>query len=102
VRDHWAGVDAGADPAYQLSILASGPGEWLNAIADGRGVSLCPASIATYYQRSDLMYLAIEGSAPSEVGLAWRVDRQGPLVRNLIASADAYVAEHRLSESSWR
>jgi DNA-binding transcriptional LysR family regulator len=97
VRDHWAGVDDGADPAYEVSVLAGGPGEWLNAIADGRGVSICPASIASYYRRADLAYVAVVELAPSTVGLAWRRDHRGPLVRNFIASADAHVGDHHVS-----
>ena len=95
VRDYWAGVDDGGDTAYEFPLLADNPGEWLNAIAEGRGVSLCPASIASYYRRDDLSYVWVADLAPNPVGLAWRHDRHGPLLRNFIDGAAAYALEHR-------
>jgi DNA-binding transcriptional LysR family regulator len=74
LRDYWAGVEDGRDPAYRIAALANGPGEWLSAIAEGIGVSLCPASIASYYERDDLAYLRVSGLETNPVGLAWRQD----------------------------
>jgi DNA-binding transcriptional LysR family regulator len=99
VRDYWAGADDGMDPSYEVSVVASGPGEWLDALGAGKGVSLCPASIAGYYRREDLAYVPVERLGPSTIGVAWRVDRDGPLVRNFVASAHEYVATHSLR--SW-
>jgi DNA-binding transcriptional LysR family regulator len=98
IRDYWAGVDDGADPAYDVSVLANGPGEWLNSLAEGRGVSLCPASIAGYYKRRDLAYLPVAGIAPNEIGLAWRRDHDGPLLQNFIVGASMYIATHPLRD----
>jgi DNA-binding transcriptional LysR family regulator len=99
VRDYWAGVDDGADPAYAVSVLAGGPGEWLSAVGEGRGVSLCPASIANYYRRDDLAFLPVAGLAPNTIGLAWRRDNEGPLVRNFTACAEAYASDHSRTRS---
>lgn len=96
LRDYWAGVDDGADPAYVVSVLAHGPGEWLDALAEGRGVCLCPSSISSYCQRDDLAFTSVEQLTANAVGLAYRRGRGGPLVSNFIASAKAYVATHGL------
>jgi DNA-binding transcriptional LysR family regulator len=90
VRDYWAGAQDGLDPAYQASVLANGPGEWLAAVADGRGVCLCPGSLAGYYTREDLAYVRVEGLAPNAVGLAWRPAQLGPVVENFIDQARAF------------
>jgi DNA-binding transcriptional LysR family regulator len=94
VRDYWAGVDDGADPAYEVSVLADGPGTWLAAVGDGRGVSLCPASIAGYYRRADLAYVTVANVAPNSVGIVWRRDRDAALLRNFVASAKHFVESH--------
>ena len=50
LRDYWAGVDDGADPSYEVSELADGPGARLSALGEGRGVSLCPANAKRYVE----------------------------------------------------
>jgi DNA-binding transcriptional LysR family regulator len=94
LRDYWAGVGDGVDASYRVAALANSPGEWLTAIAEGIGVSLCPASIANYYTRDDLAYVRVGGLAPSSVGLAWRNDQVGPLMRNFIDSTRAYLEQN--------
>jgi DNA-binding transcriptional LysR family regulator len=94
LRDYWAGVEDGLDASYRVTALANSPGEWLSAIADGIGVSLCPASMANYYTRHDLSYVRVAGLAPSSVGLAWRHAQLGPLLRNFIDSTRAYVEQN--------
>lgn len=91
LRDYWAGVEDGRDAAYRVTVLASSPGEWLSAIAEGSGISLCPASIASYYMQEDRSYVRVGGLTTNPVGLAWRRDRLGPLLRNFIDGTHAYV-----------
>lgn len=98
VRDYWAGVDDGASRGYKVAVVATGPGEWLDGLAEGRGVSLCPASLAGYYQREDLAFVAANELPPAAIGLAWQGAIDGPLLRNFITSARAYVASHNLDE----
>ena len=72
-------------------------GEWLTALGEGRGVSLCPASIAGYYQSENLAYVPITGLEQSTIGVAWRLDRDGPLLRKFLGCVHGYVensAEH--------
>ena len=94
LRDYWAGVEDGRDAAYRVTVLATSPGEWLSALADGSGISLCPASIASYYLRDDLRYLRVGRLAANAVGLAWRQDQLGPLLRNFVDSTRAYVEQN--------
>ena len=96
LRDYWAGVDDGADPSYTVAVAARGPGEWLAALAEGQGISLCPSSIAGYYQRQDIAYVRAEDVPPCTVGLAWRASDGGPIVGNFVASATSYLAAHHL------
>ena len=96
LRDYWAGVDDGADPSYGVAVAAPGPGEWLAALAEGQGVSLCPGSIAGYYQRQDVAYVRVEDVRPCTVGLAWRAGDGGPILGNFVASATSYLATHNL------
>ncbi|MBV9424189.1 MAG: LysR family transcriptional regulator [Solirubrobacterales bacterium] len=96
LRDYWAGVDDGADPSYGVAVAAPGPGEWLAALAEGQGVSLCPGSIAGYYQRQDVAYVRVEDLRPCTVGLAWRAGDGGPILGNFVASATSYLATHNL------
>jgi DNA-binding transcriptional LysR family regulator len=92
LRDHWAGVDDGADPGYQVGAVVNGLGDWLGALADRRGVSLCPASIAGYYERADLAFAPIAGVGHSTIGLAWRLDFDGPLLRKFRTCACEHLA----------
>lgn len=94
LRDYWAGAQDGRDAAYRVTALANGPGEWLSAISAGSGMSLCPASIASYYTRDDLAYVRVDGLATNAVGLVWRHDQLGPVLRNFIDSARAYVNQN--------
>jgi DNA-binding transcriptional LysR family regulator len=92
VRDHWAGVDDGVGSDYTIGAVANDLGEWLTALGQGRGVSLCPASIASYYERDDVSFAAIDGITDSTIGLAWRLDSDGPALRNFIAYARVQLA----------
>ena len=94
LRDYWAGVEDGRDAAYRVTVLGENSGELLNAIAEGRGISLCPASLRSYYTRDDLRYVRIGGLASGAVGLAWRQAQLGPLLRNFLESTRAYVEEN--------
>jgi DNA-binding transcriptional LysR family regulator len=81
---------------YPVSIVAGGAGEWLGAIADGRGWSLCPESIAGYYHRDGLAFVRVDGLSHGAIGLAWRRDYDAALLVNFVSSAGAYVAAHSL------
>jgi DNA-binding transcriptional LysR family regulator len=94
LRDYWAGVHDGLDASYRTTALANNPGEWLSAIAQGSGISLCPASLASYYTRQDLAYVRVDGLAKNPIGLAWRHDQHGPLMRHFIHTTRAHIQQN--------
>lgn len=98
LRDYWAGVADGADPGYNVAVSATGPGGWLDALAEGEGVSLCPRSIAGYYRREDIAYVRVEGLPPSVIGLASQPADDAPIIRNFVASASSYLDAHCLCD----
>ncbi|MFC4907644.1 LysR family transcriptional regulator [Actinomadura gamaensis] len=66
--------------------------EKLEHVAAGHGLIVLPLSVATFYTRPDITYLAVEDLAPSPVQLAWDSARRNPLL--------AEFAEIALSASS--
>ena len=81
-RDYWARASDGPNGNDRVPVPASGPGEWLDALADGRGARLRPALLSDDYPRDDVTYLQLEGLSPNRIGLAWRRDRYRPVMSN--------------------
>lgn len=54
--------------------------EKLEHVAAGRGVSIVPLSVATFYQRSDVAMVRVESLAPNTVCLAWIAGRRSRLL----------------------
>ncbi|MCP2342767.1 LysR family transcriptional regulator [Actinomadura rupiterrae] len=54
--------------------------EKLEHVAAGRGLIVLPLSVAAFYTRPDIAYLAVEDLAPSQVSLAWDAARRTPLL----------------------
>ncbi|MGW4766760.1 LysR family substrate-binding domain-containing protein [Nocardia sp. NPDC004278] len=54
--------------------------EKLEHVAAGRGIIFLPLSVATFYTRADIGYLAVPDIAPNQVSLAWDADRHSPLI----------------------
>lgn len=52
----------------------------LERVAASTGVAFLPASTARFYQRPDIVVRPVPGLAPSRVGLAWAVGRDGPVL----------------------
>jgi DNA-binding transcriptional LysR family regulator len=55
----------------RIGAIAHNPDEWLNAIANGDGISLTPEATARFYQRPGVVYRPVTGVSPSQVGIAW-------------------------------
>lgn len=100
VRDLWAGADRRAGKRYRIEVRARNKDEWLRALANGRGVSLCPASTARFYPRADLAFVPVDGLLPSRLVLAWDAGDEDPLVRNFVSTACSFVAQQ--VGSGWR
>jgi DNA-binding transcriptional LysR family regulator len=64
-----------AAPAHDVGLPAAFTGvvtmeEKLEAVAQGHGLALLPATAATYYHRPDIAYRPVEGAEPYRVSLA--------------------------------
>ncbi|WP_246268687.1 LysR family substrate-binding domain-containing protein [Nonomuraea typhae] len=70
-RDYWlaAGERGGRPP--RVGAVTDHPDEWLQAIANGYGVALAPASAARYYARPGVTFRPLTGVSPSRCGVAW-------------------------------
>ncbi|WP_371629287.1 LysR family transcriptional regulator [Streptomyces sp. NBC_00341] len=69
-RDYWLASDERGGHPVTVGAVAHNPDEWLNAIANGYGVSLTPQATARFYQRPDVVYRPVSGVSPSRVGVA--------------------------------
>jgi DNA-binding transcriptional LysR family regulator len=67
--------------------------EKLEHVAAGRGFTVLPESMATYYQRSDVAWTPIVDIAPNEVRLAWVSSRRNPLIAEFVELAETSVSD---------
>ncbi|QGV80495.1 LysR family transcriptional regulator [Streptomyces ficellus] len=87
-RDYWLAVDAREGHPVTVGAVAGNPDEWLNAIANGYGISLTPEATARFYQRPDVVYRPVRGVSHSQVGVAWVREGEVPqVVRDFVRSA---------------
>ncbi|MFF0340695.1 LysR family transcriptional regulator [Kribbella sp. NPDC004875] len=61
--------------------------EKLEHVATGRGVSIIPLSVATFYQRSDVVAVPVGNLAPNSVCLAWTATRRSHLLHDFATLA---------------
>ncbi|MFJ6432534.1 LysR family transcriptional regulator [Streptomyces sp. NPDC091416] len=86
-RAYWLASDERDGHPVTVGAVAHNPDEWLNAIANGYGVSLTPEATARFYQRPDVVYRPVSGVSPSRVGVAWPRTRVVPdAVRDFVRS----------------
>jgi DNA-binding transcriptional LysR family regulator len=62
--------------------------EKLEHVAAGRGVSIVPLSVATFYQRPDVVTVPVDNLAPNTVCLAWIATRRSRLLREFADLAE--------------
>ena len=55
--------------------------------AAGRGVSIVPLSVATFYQRPDVVTVPVDNLAPNTVALAWIATRRSRLLQDFAGLA---------------
>lgn len=70
-REYWLASDERDGHPVTVGAVAHNPDEWLNAIANGYGVSLTPEATSRFYRRPDVVYRPVSGVSPSRVGVAW-------------------------------
>jgi len=61
--------------------------EKLEHVAAGRGVSIVPLSVATFYQRPDVVTVPVDNLAPNTVALAWIATRRSRLLQDFAGLA---------------
>jgi DNA-binding transcriptional LysR family regulator len=54
--------------------------EKLEHVAAGHGISVIPLSVATFYQRADVVAVPVNDLAPNKVALAWTASRRSRLI----------------------
>lgn len=104
--EHWLQMPA-TDPVWRAFWLADaerggppallGPeirtvDEQLTATATGGYVSLTPESIAAFYPRAGIAYVAVADIAPSEIAIAWRRGDRRVTVTTFVDAVRAAVA----------
>ncbi|TDW23277.1 LysR family transcriptional regulator [Kribbella kalugense] len=61
--------------------------EKLEHVATGRGISIIPLSVATFYQRPDVVTVPVSNLAQNSVCLAWMSSRRSGLIQDFAALA---------------
>ena len=70
-RDYWLATAERDGHPPRIGATTDQPDAWLQAIANGYGVALAPASSARFYSRPGVVYRPVTGVSPSQVGVAW-------------------------------
>jgi DNA-binding transcriptional LysR family regulator len=97
-------ADRGPWPTFWFRRQGDGPvgpviktaDEWVTAIEAGRGVAFTIPTVMRNFTTARLRVVPIEGLPPAEVLLAWRSDRDEPLVRAFVESADLTLRSQRV------
>jgi hypothetical protein len=61
--------------------------EWLYLIGRGEGVDTCPAIIARYFARPDVVFIPLRDAAPATLVLAVHRDRRQPMTDEFVELA---------------
>jgi DNA-binding transcriptional LysR family regulator len=79
------------DTAPREAPAALAVEEKLEHVAAGRGIVVLPASTAGFYQRPDVLAVAIADIGPSRVALAWDATRRSRLIAEFAALAAVHL-----------
>jgi DNA-binding transcriptional LysR family regulator len=86
-RDFWMLVpETGSRPAIS-PYVGENIEEWLHLIGRGEGVDTCPAIIARYFARPDVVFVPVADAAPATLVLAVGHLAREPMVDEFIALA---------------
>jgi DNA-binding transcriptional LysR family regulator len=88
-RDHVVSAFESIDVAeladeHRWSLDEVSAKDAVEAVAGGTGVVVLPLSVARLHHRRDVVAVPVEGVEGSQVGLAWRVDRDDELTQELV------------------
>ena len=86
-RDFWMLVDEiGARPTVS-PYVGDNIEEWLHLIGRGEGVDTCPAIIARYFARPDVVFVPVDDAAPTTLVLTVNRAAREPLIDEFIELA---------------
>lgn len=84
-RDYWLAAGEREGRPVTVGVVTEHPDDWLNAIANGYGIALAPASAARFYARPGVVYRPVSGVSASQVGVAWApADDGDPVLRDFV------------------
>ncbi|PRX50954.1 DNA-binding transcriptional LysR family regulator [Prauserella shujinwangii] len=84
-RDFWLATDEREGHPPRIGATTDQPDDWLQAIANGYGIALAPASAARFYSRPGVTYRPVTGVSPTRVAVAWPPAADGnPAVRDFV------------------
>jgi DNA-binding transcriptional LysR family regulator len=67
--------------------------EKLEHVAAGAGISIIPASTASFYIRADVVRIPVDDIGPNQVCLAWMASRQSKVIRDFVEIATTLAAD---------
>jgi DNA-binding transcriptional LysR family regulator len=86
-RDFWMMVDQlGSRPPIS-PYVGDNIEEWLHLIGRGEGVDTCPAIIARYFARPEVVFIPVRDAPPTTLVLAVRRDGHQPIIDEFVALA---------------
>jgi len=86
-RDFWTMVaEIGRRPKIS-PYVGDNIEEWLHLIGRGEGVDTCPAIIARYFARPDVVFIPVRDAAPTTLVLAVIHDAHDPIIDEFVALA---------------
>jgi DNA-binding transcriptional LysR family regulator len=83
-RDYWLATAERDGHPPRIGAVVTSPDEWLEAITNGRGVSLTPEASARFYARPGIVYRPVDGVSPSTVAICWRRGEGRAVVRDFV------------------
>lgn len=79
VLDEITRAELGDEP-----IIDADDPDAIDLVAGGAGVMIVPQSIARSHSRRDLVHRPITDVEPTQIGLAWRIDDDNPMIEDFI------------------
>lgn len=83
-RDYWLAMNERAGHPVVIGAEVRSSDEWMEALANGFGVTFTAASTARFYHRPGVVCRPVDRISPTEVAVAWRRSDQRPVVREFV------------------
>jgi hypothetical protein len=86
-RDYWMLVDEVGHRPPISPYVGDNLEEWLYLIGRGEGVDTCPAIIARYFSRPDVVFVPLRDAAPTTLVLAVHHEVRQPMIDEFVELA---------------